>query len=610
MGKKEKGLSRRGFLHAAAVSAASFAALASLSGCASPEGRAESVAKGENAAADAGADIEVFDTDLLIVGGGQGAIAATWDALSEGRDVTMVEKAPFHHGGPTSWSWSCYSFLNNPQGVDIAKTTNQVLRKNISDFFLNQYASGGVNNAVYQVNHGQLLSQRAEDGSIPGMGDDDASVAYYHQFFKYELDALTKRQSFHAIDNTMITDLLINDDVCYGAMGIHVPTGKFRVFRSKATIMGTGAPVWMFGWVNTKPTSLGGSDNTGELQYACYRHGMGLAEAEVPSFDFYNYYPRVAFGSATGMDAVIAMSVTDKDGNPAFPDGFIDPDYYNASVSLQQSWGRVVEEGRGGPMGGLYMGCEIEGGEAWLRKSIVESQQKFLNVDLTQGTVECVPELFDKGGQPIVDEKMMTEVKGLFDLHGAGTAIQAGTGDAAYNSTQIKLNGAYAGHCAVEYLNSSYEEVDELDWQPALDEYNRLHELRTRTAENSIRPNVIREKVQELTRKFYSVWRDGERCQQAIDELNRIREEELPRMCCQDQTVNWNKEWRDAIETSALLEMSYISAQATLFREESGRHMYYRSDFPTVDPAWDNCYTLCRLVDGERTISKEVFPTL
>lgn len=602
---KKSGLSRREFLTAAALSAAGFAVAANASGQAFADEAASEDSGASAEAPEASPEIEIFDTDLLIIGGGQGAIAACWDALSEAQDVMLVEKAPFHHGGPTSWSWSCYSILNNPAGMDVAKTTNQPLRQKICDYFNSQYANGNINNAVYQVNKGQLLSQRGEDGNLPDFGG-----SYYHQFFKYELDALRQRQSFHAVDNTMITDILINDGVCYGAMGIHVPSGKFRVFRSKATVMGTGAPVWMFGWVNTKPTSLGGSDNTGELQHACYRHGIGLAEAEVPSYDFYNYYPRVAFGSVTGMDAVIAMTVTDKDGNLAFPDGFVDPSYYNPMVSLQQSWGRAVEKGIGGPRGGLYMTCEISGGEAWLRKSIMEAQKKYLGVDLDGSVVECVPELFDKGGQPVVDDNMMTEVKGLFDLHGAGTAVQAGTGDAAYNSTQIKLNGAYAGHCAVQYLRNGYEEVAEIDWQPALDEFNRLHELRTRKVEDGIRPHAIREQVQNLTLDFFSVWRDGERCQKALDELDRIREEELPKMCCADQTVNWNKEWRDAIETTALFDLSYISAQATLFREESGRHMYYRSDFPEVDPAWDNCYTLCRLVDGEHQISKETFPTL
>lgn len=604
-------MTRRDFLSSAAAAAAGFALAGGLVGSPNKNAYAEEnvsspdLTTGSNSL---GNDVEIFDTELLIIGCGQGAIAAAWDALSEGQTVMMVDKAPAHHGGPTSWSWGCYSLLNNPAGNDIAQTTNPILRKNIADYF-SKYAEGGMNNAVYQVNRGQVLMTREADGSlslsdISGQG----TYTYFEQYYKHEMDSLATRYGAQVIDNTMITDILINDGVCYGAMGIHLPSGRFRVFRSKATIMGSGAPVWMFGWINTKPASLNGADNTGEVQYACYRHGMGLAEAEVPSYDFYNYYPRVAFGSVTGMDAVIAMTTFDKDGNPAFPDGYVAG--YNPSVTLQQNFAMVVDEGRAGELGGLFMSCEIQGGEAWMRRDIAAAQQKYFGRDLTTEIVECIPELFDKGGQPIVDEFMMTEVQGLFDLHGAGSGVQAGTSDCSFNATQIKMNGAYAGHCATQYILEHGDYPTEIDWTPALDEYMRVHELRTRTVDDAIRPHAIREKIQKLTMDFYNISRNGETLQNALAELDRIREEELPKMCCVDQEINCNREWRDAIETTAMLDLSYISAQATLIREESGRHMYRRSDFPEVDPSWDWCYTLCRLVDGDRQVTKETYPSL
>ncbi len=602
----KRGLSRRDFLAAAAMSAASLAAFAGMSGCSSPEAGSDA-APSEAATPAPGFDVEIFDTDLLIVGGGQGAIAACWSALSDGGNVMVVEKAPIHHGGPTSWSWSCYSRIILGNGDDLWKVTNQPLRKNIANYFNKEYVNGTNNKAVYQINRGQLLSQRTPEGDVDALG---ATRLYFNQFFKYELDALVHSHSVQVVDNTMVTDFLVNDGVCYGAMGIHIPSGKFRVFRAKATIMATGAPAWMYGWVNTKAATLNGTDNTGELQAALYRRGVGLAEAEITSYDFYNYYPRIAYGSVTGCDAVIAQQVTDKNGDLAFPNGFSDPDAFNVNHGLHHSWAKVLDAGLGGPMNGLYMGCEIEGGEGWLRQNVVDAQKKFLGVDLTTGTVECITELFDKGGQPITDDRMMTEITGLFDLHAAGTGVQTACGDNIGNSSQIKTNGAYVGHCAVQFIKSEYEEVEEIDWQPALDEFNRLHELRTRKVEGGIRPNVIREKIQVLTREFMDVLRSSDRCERALAELDRIREEDLPKMCCVDQAVNWNKEWRDAIETLALYDMSYISAQATLFREETGRFQYYNSDFPELDPAWDNCYTLCRMVDGERTISKETYPTL
>ena len=57
---------------------------------------------------------------------------------------------------------------------------------------------------------GLPLSQRNEDGSLlcPDINGKGTYI-YYEQFFKYGFDALLKRHSFHAVDNTMITDILI-----------------------------------------------------------------------------------------------------------------------------------------------------------------------------------------------------------------------------------------------------------------------------------------------------------------------------------------------------------------------------------------------------------------
>jgi succinate dehydrogenase / fumarate reductase flavoprotein subunit len=620
--KQKRALTRRGFLAGAAAAAAGFAAF-SLSGCATQEtgGKQDTDKAGPDGGAAAGYsvmqgqgnDIEIFDTELLIIGCGQGAIAAAWDALSEGQSLMIVDKAPAHHGGPTAWSWGCYSIRDNPVGANDYLNADPILRKNIYEYFTGSYPEGAVNNVIYQINKGQILASRDKQGNVDSpdvSGTGAGKYVYFEQYFKHEIDALAARYRAQMVDNTMITDLFIDGGTCHGAMGIHIPTGKFRVFRAKATIMGTGAPVWMFGWVNTKPASLGSSDNTGEVQHACYRHGIGLAEAEVPSYDFYNYYPRVAFGSVTGMDSIILQSAQDKDGKPAFGDGFLKP--YNPKVYLQHTFAKLVEDGRVGPLGGIYTKCEIQGGEAWMRKDIASAQKKFFNVDVSAEYVECIPELFDKGGQPITDANMMTEVEGLFDLHAAGSGIQAGSTNTGFNSTQIKMNGAYAGHCATQFLKNKAKKPvsSEIDWQPVLDEYKRLHELRTRKVEGGIRPSFIREKIQHLTMGFFNVSRNGETIQAALEELDRIRKEELPLMYCADQYANWNREWRDAIETTAMLDLSYISAQASLLREESGRFMYRRADFPEVDPAWDGCYTLCRLAEGEYRVSKETFPEL
>lgn len=542
-------------------------------------------------------DVEIIDTDLLLIGFGNAGIAAAWSALNEGQSITVVDKGPFNHGGPSGWSWGCYSFSDNPtEPTNPLNAVNTKAWGNALSYFNSMYPPDMINNLSYQINHGQSLVSRDENGNVVAPG-----TIYFEQYFRREMDVLHGNAHITVYDNTMLTDFFVNGDTCLGAMGLHLSTGKFRVFRAKTTIMAAGAPVWMYGWYNTKPFSLGGIDNTGELQSAAYRHGLGIGEAEISQYDFSNPVPRVAFGVALGFDASVASEVFDKNGDPVFPDG-IDPT--SSAYPLQHGVSKVLHNGLGGDLASVYTKVEFTDGDDmnWAKQEAIESHLKYLNNDPSVGLIECVAEQFDKGGDPIVDETFMTELKGLFDARGAGTGTQSLTG--AFCSQMLKINGAYTGYSAAQYLKNEYTEPEEIDWQPALDELARLHAIRTASVDNGIRPHEIRENIQAQVYAFDGINREPEAITAAIQEFERIRSEDLPRMVLEDKDPNCNREWKDAIETLSMLDCAEMAARATLFREESGRFMYLRPDFPEIDPAWDNCMTECRLVDGEMVVSK------
>lgn len=593
--QKKQGLSRRGFLTVAALSAAGLASLGMLGGCADGSsgstGGAAPEANVDTSNVQA-QDIEIIETEMLLLGLGNAGLAAAWQAIKEGRQITVVDKAQFKHGGPSGWSWDCYSFMANPtfeqdssQGM-----ANQQLWKNAVDYFNKVFDPNEVDNTVYQVNHGQTLCNRDETGKITNM-----MGIYFGQYFRREMDEMQKRSNVTVYDQTMITEVFINDGVCLGAMGIHVPSGKFRIFRAKATLMAVGAPVWMYGWVNTKPVSLGSADNTGELTASCYRNGMSIGESEFGSYDFWNTYPRVGFLVSTGADAATAVSMIDKDGELIFPDG---PGM--GGFNMQNGIARAVAEGRGGPDGEVYIRVGESRDHMYTWNEIVSFRKKYYEDDLADMWLPVYPEQFEKGGTPVVDENLMTEVAGLFDVRGAGTAtIRQG-----FNSLILKIYGAYAGYTVAQYIKNTADYPTEIDWQPALDEYVRLHSIRTKEVEDGIRPLTIREVIQKKTYEFDGLWREKEKIESAIAEFERIREEDLPRMICADKTVNWNREWKDAIETLNLLDCAEMTARATLFREESGRNAYIRPDFPELDDENWKCMVICKNVDGTMAVEK------
>lgn len=78
--------------------------------------------------------------------------------------------------------------------------------------------------------------------------------------------------------------------------------------------------------------------------------------------------------------------------------------------------------------------------------------------------------------------------------------------------------------------------------------------------------------------------RSADKIQAGIDELVRIRQEDMPNMTLADQSAVYNTDWKCAIENYNLLDISEASAKAALFREETRGHMY-RADFPEQDDA-------------------------
>jgi succinate dehydrogenase / fumarate reductase flavoprotein subunit len=592
---KKKGLSRRDFL-AGAFGVAGLAATAgALGGCTAAEKTANAAAPSQDI--ESGSDIEVIETEMLIIGTGNGALAAAWHAMKEGRQITLVDKGPYRHSGPSGWSWGCYSVMNNPAEVEDLSGAHVHMPawKNTLDYFQSIYNPKQVDNCVYQINKGQTLVQREEDGQIT---PNPRTGIYCEQYFRREMDAISAKPAITIYDNTMITDVFINDGVCLGAMGLHLPSGKFRVFRAKATVMGVGAPVWYYGWHNTKPVSLGGADNTGELQAACYRHGLYMGENEWGFYDFSSLYPRVAFLCQVGVDAVRASTVEDAAGNPVFTN----PD--DAANRFQITMAKAIHDGRGGPNNGLFVniGDTHDGEFYWEQKN--KFQKQYFGFDFKTESIEVVAEQFEKGGTAVIDENMMTEIEGLFDLRGAG----AFGCRRAYNSTYLKLYGAYTGHSAGLYAAKA-EYPKNIDWQPALDEYTRLHELRTREVANGIRPHVIRENVQKTNYTCDGLIREKDKLEAAIAEYERIRAEDLPKMALVDRTVNWNREWKDAIETLNLLDAAEMTARSTLFREES-RLQYSRPDFPEKDDVNWKCMVVCRKVGDTMEVSKRDVPTL
>lgn len=597
--EEKKGFSRRSFL-VGSVLAGSAGALATfgLGGCASGSDDNSSQA---SATSSGQINYEVYQTEVLVIGGGAGGIFASQQALGDNRTVMLVDKGAFRHNGASGMCWDalCYwpALFEDPYMV--TTQVNQLARKNALDWI---GATEGYDPRVSMINHGQTFPERTEDGEVRKWID-LLPFSSRSGFFRREMDTLIS-DGISVMDQVMITDLFVNDGRCLGAVGYHLPTGAYRIIRADVTIMAaTGCPQF-HGWLTTGPRSINSVDATGDLAAAAFRHGVAIGEAEYGQYDWNSIEAKdigCTYGCGIGADAADPSRILDVNKNFVFEEG----ESVNGNAGLAQRLGKLIyEEGLGTENNGIL----IHYGEFEDRYAIMRNVEilKDFNVDPVNGYVECVPEMFDHGASTIVDENMMTEWEGLFNVRGAGVVGEQG-GPMTFNNL---LYGPYTGHCAVEYLkNVQPINLDSIDWTPAEQEFLRLEEIRTRQASDSLRPHEVRRRIQAAGYLGFDVYRSTQMMEDAIAELERIRNEDIPKQVPADATINWNVEWKTAIENYNMLDLAEVGIRASLMREET-RGGYYRPEFPERDDEnWD-CMIACRMVDGEMTFEKLELPKL
>lgn len=541
-------------------------------------------------------DYEVFETDVLIIGGGNAATAVAWSAIKDDVRVLMVDKGPLALSGSHYTSTFNIGFDFEPE-TPLGEYQCDWLGEPLGDLMLNTqlyrnafnlFVEGGRdedlrNLGCTMVNRGEYLATRDEEGAlVPYVNNMTQGIYKIH-----ELDTLLSRGLVTAVENTMVTDLVIEDGVCCGAIGLDLQTGRTRVFRAKATVMTTAAPCTAYGRIGPRPSSSASLDNTGDVEMAAWRHGIPIGESEYGQYDCRQVNPRAIAhspGWALYCDAQYAEDIYDAEGNRIFED----LEKANDRNYFCQTIGEKEQEGA------IYL-IPSDPSEATIAISAA------FGVDITSDPVEVQTSLFDKGGAPVVDENLMTEVSGLFCSRGTGTYGESG-GTCIFENF---IFGNYAGYTAATYAKE-LDAVPSFDWQLVDDEMQRLLDIRYNESENGIRPATIRRSIQAAFHDAFDTYRKESVMEAAVAELERIKEEDLPNQIVADASDVFNRDWREAIENYNLVDEALMSVKATLERKES-RGSYIREAYPDRDDENWACLLVCKNEDGEMVFEKQDF---
>ena len=438
-------------------------------------------------------DYQVFEADIIVIGAGMAAMCAVDEAIHQGQNVLVIDKAPFGFGGASGMNWDvCYTW--NPAGTSAIsgsiRNNNLVNAANESDRY-------GTNNYVNIINMGEVCPQRNEDGTVHFKMDFPYTQMVEWGFPRHWNDQMGQRGNVTVHDYTMITDIFVNDGRCIGCVGVYLPTGEYRVYRSKATVLSTGGCTQMYGWVTLSSVTNQSTDNTADVDMGIFRHGGRIGDAEHGAYDMMGIYPTCwasSEGAMFGGDSMDIDFMLDNEGVAFCLDPELDQErMMNDRPYFNQIVAKHIQDGKGGPNGGIFLPATTEMREQmrYMYLRCVNRIEAQCGIDLTEEPMECMIEMYEHGGTPLIDDQMMsTEFAGLFCSRGAGSF---GVGGGATNITERQY-GQYAMKNAIAYAQSA-EPLAEVDFSDAEREIARLEELRTREAEDGIRPVTIQREI-------------------------------------------------------------------------------------------------------------------
>jgi len=549
---------------------------------------------------------ETVDTDVLVVGAGGAGSRAAIEAANHNVHVTLLSKellgkahTCMAEGGynaalanvDTADNWQVHfkdtivggAWINNQKLVEI-------LVKEAGDriFDLEEYG------AVWDRTPEGKIMQRPF-GKQTYRRTCYAADRTGHEMMQTLVEEV-RRRNLDVLDEIFVTNYLTSGGRVAGALAINYKNGDFIVFRAKAVVLASGGAGRLF-----KITTNAAQD-TGDGYASAYRIGAKLVDMEMIQF-----HPTGMVYPDSHKGQLVTEAVRGEGGllfnikKERFMQRY-DPKLMELAGRdvVARSIATEILEGRGSPQGGVYLDV------SHLQASIIEERlpsmlRQFLDVgvDIRKEPMQVAPTAHHFMGGVQINENAETTVPGMFAAGEVTGGVHGGNrlGGNALADTQVF--GKLAGENAAQYAKKN----------PTLPVDKKQIEREVRSAQKflkkreGLRPIEIKSKLADLMWDKVGIFRTGKEIQEAITEIEKIKEKDLPRLFIMDNKTRYNREWIESFEIENLVTVAEMVAKAALMRTES-RGAHYRRDFPKTDNHNWFANIVIEQKDGEMTFLK------
>jgi succinate dehydrogenase / fumarate reductase flavoprotein subunit len=378
------------------------------------------------------------------------------------------------------------------------------------------------------------------------------------------------------IDDQYVSELLVADGTCFGALAFDLETGERTVFLADAVVLATGGHTRIW-----RRSSSRRDENTGDGLYLALRAGCRLQDMELVQF-----HPTGMVAPEEAAGTLVTEAVRGEGGHltNALGERFMaryDPQRMELSTRDRVALANYTEiaEGRGGPNGGVFLDITHLGKDAILEK-LPRMYRQFLEyqmLDISEQPMEVAPTAHYSMGGVVVDPGThATDVAGLYAAGEVAAGLHGANRLGGNSLAETIVFGRRAGEAAAAY---SASRDAQLRARHVVGAANDELSSRIRHGRQFARP--LQRALRDTMWATCGVVRDRAGLEQGLE-----RVAELRRLAAEVDVRPTSEGYADlahALDLRASLTAAEATLLGALARTES-RGAHQRRDFRRLDP--------------------------
>lgn len=403
-------------------------------------------------------------------------------------------------------------------------------------------------------------------------------------------------------DSHYVTELLIHDNLCFGAMTFDINNGERTVFLSDSTILAAGGHTRIW-----RKSSSRRNENTGDAFYLALKAGCTLMDMELVQF-----HPTGMVVPEEIAGTLVTEAVRGEGGHLINGKGErymakYDKERLELSTRDRVAMANYLEiaEGRATKNGGVYLDISHKSKDFIIEK-LPRMYRQFLDslmLDISREPMEVAPTAhYSMGGIAVEADTHNTGVAGLFAA-GECTGGLHGANRLGGNSlAEILIFGKRAGHYAAERslsLDVQYRSIHVI--QAAHDKIDSF----LKNGDQVARP--LQRELRNIMWDYCGVVRTEEKLNEGLRKIENLK------ASVKFLDVRPDSEGFEDLMLAFDLEGSIMAAEATLLgakaRKES-RGAHQRSDYKDIQKDQEVNYTVKLLENGNLSVSSKSLKTL